>query len=68
MTEEEAKKKWCPKFKNTSINGRGGSSNNRKSLNEQTFTNECICIASDCIMWKFTDEYDENSGYCGLTK
>ena len=72
-TEEEARKKWCPKYQvaqrfNNLISNRGG------------FGDDCRCIASGCMMWEweteqaFFDARDgswkregtERKGYCGL--
>jgi len=55
-TEEEARKKWCPKYQvaqlyNDLISNRGG------------FGDDCRCIASGCMMWRWYEK--DTSGYCG---
>ena len=60
MTEEEAKTKWCPMVRMNLCYeaGKEVGSWNRDG-------GDCMCIASDCMMWrrdkKYSDEY-----YCGL--
>jgi len=72
MTEEEARKKWCPMARVENING------NRA----QTVANidESRCIASDCMLWRWKRTPQEAAlqsglsqkfhctavGYCGL--
>ena len=66
MKESEAKEKWCPMFNNTLINERGGSSNNRKSFNTQTFSSDCTCLGSECMMWEESAVLGHGYGDCGL--
>lgn len=72
MTEEEAKKKWCPMIRPILTHDSDGNryyTNNRLALKELT-----NCIASDCMMWRWknpeyvkgTEEDKQLSGYCGL--
>jgi len=63
MTEEEARKKWCPQVRWTS-HGEGYT---------DPFENRganCLCIASNCMMWKDSMGIVEGkivkTGYCGL--
>ena len=51
VTEEEAKKKWCPLF--AILMGLGGIAGVRdiKTLHTATF-----CNASDCMMWRWTEK------------
>lgn len=66
MTEDDAKTKWCPMTRIGDMNvptgiNRGNNSNNK-------------CIASDCMVWKFTDTRTKDGygnarnpeGQCGL--
>ena len=80
MTEEEAMHKWCPmvsfQIGHNDAGWQGKGYNNRGQEYEPK---SCLCIASDCMMWKWTTspEYarterargDSNltaSGHCGL--
>jgi hypothetical protein len=68
LTEEEARKKWCPMVRH-SDSGTGGSYNRP---NTQPYT----CIASECMMWRQHDQRESRDmdgrtlwvdrGYCGL--
>jgi len=82
MTEEEAKKKWCPMAKVMNINGGGGgnrwdgaaSNKNKDAIGPVGAT----CVASDCMAWRWYDHVkfdasgtsqgrpDDCPGYCGL--
>lgn len=68
MTEEEARKKWCPSVRAYSEEG----SSNRDY--DGSVSKDALCVASDCMMWQ--DETSTNShtgintiigGYCGLS-
>ena len=65
MTEEEAKKRWCPMARvhiSRSLSGSEYYSNNRLALHDLT-----TCIASGCMAWRTGESYGERfSGYCGL--
>lgn len=74
MTEEQAKTKWCPMVRTPVFeNGQ----NQGLSANDPNYTySTCLCIASDCMMWRITKEghsittgaYKDvpSEGYCGL--
>ena len=78
MTEEEARKKWCPMVRITLETEHWEAMNNR----EQPLTadgSRTKCIASDCMMWIAIDNecrpsapgsveaiVSEPAGYCGL--
>ncbi len=74
MTEEEAKKKWCP----CTIYIFNNVSGNRDA--DYIFQQGvCNCITTDCMMWVSKPEFEHCSGdkmkrvfvpggYCGLTK
>lgn len=66
MTEEEAKKKWCPFVR---ISRGLGSAWNRPS-----FPGDPTCIGAECMGWQWQLEYNEEKrtlekigGYCSLT-
>jgi hypothetical protein len=75
MIEEDAKKKWCPMVKYSSSEDDNNAAN-RWPLFRQT--NECKCITTDCMMWRWHltpsinpqstgfGPYSEEDGYCGL--
>lgn len=78
MTEEQAKKRWCPmvRFQIGPINSsvwQGVAYTNRA---EELKSTTCLCIASDCMMWVETDRvpiepeltHYEPAGHCGLVR
>ena len=63
MTEEEARKKWCPHIR---VNG-----NNRSYSRTPPEPHLYRCIASDCMMWEETTELvgsPPDDGDCGLKR
>ena len=64
MSEEEAKQRWCPYFRDT-IEGMGSYSRiDQRELKQQEdgtkkwvttspLAKECCCIASDCMAWRW---------------
>jgi hypothetical protein len=69
MTEEEAKKMWCPMARVELYNAFAA---NRERLvyrgDGRGFTtpkglDACRCIASDCMMWR---KDSQTTGFCGL--
>lgn len=60
MTEEEAKKKWCPMVRFSPLNR-----DDNTYYSTTTREGGGNCIGSDCMMWKRTYENTTN-GYCGL--
>ena len=75
MTEQEARKKWCPHALLTD----GGMMYNRNALAPDVLQNGANCIASDCMMWVADRgparvdgvEYDSvayDTGDCGLKR
>ena len=75
LTEEEAKKKWCP-YANTTARGAAnvGSWNRFEDSPPEKTAGVC-CIASECMAWRWThmrhfaepantsDLYPDNKGY-----
>ncbi len=73
MTEEDAKKRWCPMARVTTMRyGKGyvigGNRDVSLLVPPNSFdpdTDITKCIASACMMWR--EELDvEKNGYCGL--
>lgn len=72
MTEEEAKKKWCPQIRDGgTYHGMIYSGINSAETERKGYD----CIASDCMMWRrekddYGDDYGkgipDDLGYCGL--
>lgn len=69
MTEEGAKRKWCPMMQVTGSE-KEGYGDNRGGGDE-----DHNCIASDCMLWvedipagKASGEVWLSSGHCGLAK
>jgi hypothetical protein len=66
MTEKEAKEKWCPMIKfqigPDNPSWQNVAYSNRGDYFDNTRTG---CIASDCMMWRWTDS-PHTKGYCGL--
>lgn len=64
MTEEEAKKKWCPFV-------RVDSEGNNRSVNIGPHTTDLtVCVGSACMAWRWAGRLiDERvTGYCGLAR
>jgi hypothetical protein len=59
MTEDEARKKWCPHVRFSQW--AEGIINNRGDLNGKH-----DCLASKCMAWRWCAEGYTPSGYCGL--
>ena len=61
-TEQEAGRKWCPMVRLEVV---GSDTINRSSQEDAAGvgTSLCNCIASKCMMWRWTDA---SRGYCGL--
>lgn len=71
-TEQEAQKNWCPMGR--MLSDLGGSTN------EPLARQKALCIASDCMMWRFVQiddpqagnelmfppKINSDKGYCGL--
>lgn len=70
LTEEMARKKWCPFVRTTG----GNRFYNEKTDGFQNTPNVYHCIASDCMAWrelhfshvKGGDASMEQHGYCGI--
>jgi hypothetical protein len=75
MTENEARKKWCPHGRVYSSNGAFNRTENR------AVDGPSKCIASDCMAWRWikdpliefvangqpVPDYTGEHGYCGLS-
>jgi len=70
MTEDEAKKKWCPEL------AKRNAAELVAAIIEKSFyePQPDNCIGSQCMMWRYinpsyvkgTEEDKKLSGYCGL--
>lgn len=64
MTEDAARTKWCPFSSTGAYTDRGpmgAIAVNRDPRQEVELA--CLCIASDCMAWRWRGH---NSGFCGL--
>lgn len=84
MTEQEAKTKWCPMSANRTVSAQckdGSTDVARWNTKESDTGLSTICIASDCMMWRWKITKSgaaemnaqtgrlvmvHESGYCGL--
>ena len=62
LTEQEAKKKWCPFARPMSANGQ--TIINRNVTGE--ISAKSMCIGSACMAWRDSAENVIGIGYCGL--
>ena len=62
MTEEEAKKKWCPMIK---VHTFGYGQDEHYSNNRLELANLAKCISTGCMAWRAYPTVESN-GYCGL--
>ena len=78
MTEDEARKKWCPAAR-VVAEGRTQRSppHNRAVVGDKVINlpRGCDCIASDCMWWRWDDpanlhegfdDPEKRTGYCGI--
>ena len=63
VTEDEAKRKWCPKVICSEENG---NVFNRCQDTAYLGFEETRCISSNCMMWVWENENQPNKGFCGL--
>ena len=72
MTEDEAKTKWCPMARFLDGDDIGGANRWRVTTHDGLAHKECLCIGSDCMMWREVERVNKQSsdlytvGYCGL--
>ena len=78
MTEEEAKKKWCPEARlimassNTEAPINAAAGYNQSSLHEgNAMLKSAACLGANCMMWQWATEplKERNElrlGFCGL--
>lgn len=68
MTEDEAKKKWCPFARNAKAEDYGCQ--NRLAWGEPD--KSCMCIGTACMAWRYQSDVEAyegqtiTDGYCGL--
>lgn len=68
--QEEAKTKWCPMVRyegdeHGSWNA-GQENVNRQNINAGITRYQAVCIASDCMMWRWDISAPNMGGYCGI--
>lgn len=73
MTEEEARKRWCPFARSTSEPGNRAPYGTPRDLPvdpeyEMAMAAEFPCIASRCMAWRWdtAQTYTTARGFCGL--
>lgn len=60
MTEEQAKTKWCPMVRTGLVAGMAVNHHVNGDVKDET-----RCIASDCMMWRYSG-VNKDTGCCGL--
>lgn len=65
MTEDEARKKWCPMVRTGLVHGMAVNHHIDMEPKGQGVHDETRCIASECMMWRWITG-DKIEGYCGL--
>lgn len=67
MTEDDARKKWCPYvgFAAWTASGEGWLRSIIRRWRGEPERNMARCIASGCMAWREYEEMPEQ-GYCGL--
>lgn len=67
MTEDEARKKWCPQARvwDTQAEGLAAPTHNRVEIDFNSWWSppSASCVASACMAWRTTSS---QHGYCGL--
>jgi hypothetical protein len=70
MTEDQAKKKWCPMVRLYGDDWITRLTDGRlKAISDGDVTKVTKCIGSDCMMWRWygvTGRSPAKLGYCGL--
>ena len=62
MTEEEAKTKWCPNVRVTTLDEKIASNRGRYVRNDD----DTNCIGSACMVWRLFGGYEEQTHATGL--
>ena len=65
MTEKEAKEKWCPMAR-CKIDHDCADTIAVNRWSDGAMMRGSLCVASDCMMFRFVPESDGKTGYCGL--
>ena len=71
MTEEEARKRWCPFVRYATRDDGGDYPERAHVVTGNRFLHKpgpglTNCIASGCMAWRWTGFPAERLGYCGL--
>lgn len=64
LTETEARKKWCPFVRLSDIGYPAFNREKRHAHDPELNPENCGCIASECMAWRWVDGYE--LGFCGL--
>ena len=65
MTEKEAKEKWCPMAR-CKIDHDCADTIAVNRWSDGAMMRGSLCVASDCMMFRFVPDSTGKTGYCGL--
>lgn len=70
LTEEEAKKKWCPEIRTGLVHGMSVNHHVDMRPGGAGVHDESRCIGSGCMMWRWhydglSDYPPDTKGFCG---
>lgn len=65
ITEEDAKRKWCPLARSIFVDNSGVPTSNA-AFNRAGGLNNVNCKASECMAWRWLDNNEDPAcGFCG---
>ena len=65
MTEQEAKTKWCPMARTVSDTRNHATANRLVDRGPSNADSDCMCLVSDCMMWRWDDKTVLSEGHFG---
>ena len=65
LLEPDAREKWCPFVRTAWALNASDESAALCTANRGNTDNNCRCVASDCMQWRWANPYAPR-GYCGL--